>query len=109
MAEGGNAMSDQPMQAAVQKPADPWAVPAVIVGIIAIGGAWWVFTGTATVYLQNNSFGNSVFYVDGIRACNAGAGTRCTVLVHTWKAHEFSATTFYGGSVYTTPPASLAP
>jgi len=73
---------------------------------------WVVWTynfGTATVSLKNESMGHSMFYVDGVPACNAPAGTQCTVFLRLGKPHTLTATTFYDIGQYRTPPFTLTP
>ncbi len=76
----------------------------VVVGIL---GAAWYFTGTATVYLENRSYGHTIFYVDDVQACDAQAGTQCTVRLYVWKPHTLRATTYYGSNYYVTPLANF--
>jgi len=70
---------------------------------------WSYYFGTATVYLKNESVGHSMFYVDGVSACNAPAGTQCAVFLHLGKPHTLTATTMYDIGQYRTPPFTLTP
>lgn len=70
--------------------------------------AFVVYPKTATVRLENDSMGSSVFYVDGSDACNAGPNQFCTVILHIYRPHTLSAYTAYsenGG--FTTPEVTL--
>jgi hypothetical protein len=72
-----------------------------------LAGAWWYFSGTATVYLENRSMGRARFYVDDVQACDAQGSSQCAVTLSVWKPHVLSAVTDYGLSSYATPTANL--
>lgn len=82
---------------------------AIAVGMLFLAYfAFVVYPKTATVRLENDSMGSSVFYVDGTDACNAGPSQFCTVVLHVYRAHTLSAFTAYsqtGG--FTTPEVKL--
>ncbi len=80
----------------------------VVIALVVVLGAIWYSTGTATVYLENHSSGHSIFYVDGVQACDAQAETQCTVRLYVSKSHTLSATTYYSNNVYATPPVTFS-
>lgn len=57
--------------------------------------AFIVYPKTASVRLENDSMGSSVFYVDGSDACNAGPSQFCMVVLHVYRPHTLSAFTTY--------------
>jgi len=85
-----------------------WSRPRRIIILALVGFVVWYGSGTATVYLENKSIGESIFYVDGAVACRAQALTRCTVRLYLWKPHSLGATTHYADNTYNTPPVYLA-
>jgi hypothetical protein len=84
---------------------------ALTLGTILLLAAYFalvVYPRTATDRLENDSMGNSVFYVDGNNACNAASGTFCTVKLHVFRSHRLAAwTTYSSAETYTTPPVTL--
>jgi len=95
---------------------DSWNRPVIgnrafiILAVLAtLAGAVWYYSGTATVTLENQSQGHSLFYVDGAQACDAPAGTQCTVRLYSWKQHTLSAVTSYYDRTYDTPTVVLYP
>jgi hypothetical protein len=77
--------------------------------LAAAAGALWYYNGTATVSLENRSDGHSVFYIDGVQACDAPARIRCLARLSSWKIHTLTAVTDYCGHTYPTPEVSLYP
>lgn len=70
--------------------------------------AFVVYPKTATVRLENDSMGSSVFYVDGSDACNASPSQFCTVILHIYRPHTLTAyTTYSENGGYTTPEVTL--
>lgn len=112
--------AQQQLQTATDRPTSKgstaWSRPIVSIQTIAvlaiiaaaIGALWW-YGGTATMSLENRSYGHSLFYVDGTQACDAPAETQCVVRLSSWKTHTIRASTSFMGQTFETPTVSLYP